>query len=59
MQRHEFPVSQPCSICGCTDERACPGGCYWYAPGVCTACAKKKGQMRRTKQKEPACKKEF
>jgi hypothetical protein len=18
-----------CIVCGCTDDRACPGGCYW------------------------------
>jgi hypothetical protein len=31
-----------CAVCGCTEDRACPGGCAW-APGgglidVCTAC---------------------
>lgn len=25
-----------CRFCGCTDERACPGGCAWVAPGVCS-----------------------
>lgn len=33
-----------CRICGCTDERACPGGCSWvpdpFALGdLCSACA--------------------
>lgn len=26
-----------CRLCGCTDARACPGGCWWYEPGLCTA----------------------
>lgn len=28
-----------CEICGCTDDRACPGGCAWVAPGLCSSCA--------------------
>lgn len=32
-----------CVVCGCTDERACPGGCWWVDNGsladVCSACA--------------------
>jgi hypothetical protein len=27
-----------CLLCGCTDERACEGGCYWVAPGLCSRC---------------------
>ncbi len=27
-----------CRICGCTDARACPGGCAWALEDVCTAC---------------------
>ncbi len=27
-----------CVKCGCTDARACKGGCSWAAPGFCTAC---------------------
>lgn len=30
-----------CSICGCTDDNACPGGCYWAVPGLCSECAEK------------------
>lgn len=26
-----------CRYCGCTDDRACPGGCAWVAPDVCSA----------------------
>lgn len=32
-----------CALCGCTEERACPGGCAWLPNAlgvdVCTACA--------------------
>lgn len=27
-----------CMICGCTDDRACPGGCHWAEPNLCSAC---------------------
>jgi len=27
-----------CQVCGCTDERACPGGCYWIAEELCSNC---------------------
>jgi len=30
-----------CKHCGCTDEKACPGGCYWVMPNVCSRCADK------------------
>lgn len=33
-------VDQPCVVCGCTDERACPGGCSWVVSGLCTSCRK-------------------
>ncbi len=28
-----------CLICGCADDRPCPGGCRWVAEKVCSACA--------------------
>lgn len=28
-----------CAICGCTDERACPGGCGWATDDLCSRCA--------------------
>lgn len=28
-----------CRRCGCTDDRACFGGCYWVAPDLCSVCA--------------------
>lgn len=27
-----------CTICGCTDSAACPGGCCWTREGVCSQC---------------------
>lgn len=31
-----------CAVCGCTDRRACPGGCAWTHPGhtLCSRCAR-------------------
>lgn len=28
-----------CRVCGCTEDNACPGGCYWVEPDLCSACA--------------------
>lgn len=30
-----------CVGCGCTDDNACPGGCYWVSidPPRCSSCA--------------------
>jgi hypothetical protein len=25
-----------CTVCGCTDNRACNGSCHWVAPGICS-----------------------
>lgn len=30
-----------CRVCGCTDLVACPGGCYWVEPDLCSQCAAK------------------
>lgn len=34
-------VVRTCRVCGCTDARACFGGCAWVGPAddLCTACA--------------------
>lgn len=29
-----------CRVCGCTDARACPRGCHWVEPGLCSTCLK-------------------
>lgn len=28
-----------CRGCGCTDARACAGGCYWVGDDLCSRCA--------------------
>ena len=28
-----------CRYCGCTDDHACEGGCWWIAAEVCSSCA--------------------
>ena len=28
-----------CRVCGCTDDRACEGGCYWIEADLCSRCA--------------------
>ena len=28
-----------CRVCGCTDIEACPEGCTWVEPGLCSECA--------------------
>lgn len=35
-----FDIVQ-CRRCGCTDRHACPQGCSWTAPGLCSVCAAK------------------
>lgn len=27
-----------CRECGCTDDHACPGGCFWVEKDLCSAC---------------------
>lgn len=29
-----------CRVCGCTDDCACPEGCYWVEEDLCSECAK-------------------
>jgi hypothetical protein len=42
-----------CTGCGCTDERACPGGCEWASldPPLCSACAD--GDFEYPREREP------
>lgn len=35
----EEPLFRQCMGCGCTDEHACPGGCSWVTPRLCSRCA--------------------
>lgn len=32
-----------CRACGCTDTRACRGGCWWVEADLCSACAPQAG----------------
>jgi hypothetical protein len=36
------PVAGVCTSCGCTDARACDGGCGWANPEhtICTTCVR-------------------
>ncbi len=29
---------QKCRVCGCTQNRACPEGCWWVEEDLCSAC---------------------
>lgn len=33
---------QKCKICGCTEDKACEGGCHWVKYDLCSACIGKK-----------------
>lgn len=40
---------QACRVCGCTQNNACEGGCYWVEPDLCSECVGKKA-ARKVKQ---------
>lgn len=46
------PENQKCRVCGCTWDNACPGGCYWVEPDLCSACAEKEAIQKRRKANE-------
>ena len=33
-----FSELDVCRECGCTELRACPGGCFWVGHGLCSRC---------------------
>lgn len=35
----DFQGPETYRVCGCTDDNACEGGCYWVEPGLCSKCA--------------------
>lgn len=37
--RRQRPTVPTCRSCGCTDTCACPGGCWWVEPDLCSACS--------------------
>ncbi len=35
-------VDEPfCRVCGCTENKACPGGCWWVEEYLCSSCKNK------------------
>jgi hypothetical protein len=39
LEHDQVEASAPaCRVCGCTEMNACPGGCYWIEPDLCSAC---------------------
>ncbi len=34
-------TERSCKVCGCTDNNACEGGCYWIAEDLCSQCEDK------------------
>lgn len=38
-QSEEKQIEQTCRFCGCDFYHPCPGGCYWVAEDICSACA--------------------
>lgn len=34
--------SRICRDCGCTEDRACEGGCWWVEVDLCSSCEIKK-----------------
>ena len=38
MGRDQLFDVDTCRVCGCTDDQACPGGCYWVEDGLCSQC---------------------
>lgn len=37
MKTPTLTTERACRYCGCTDDHACPGGCAWVAPDVCSS----------------------
>ena len=40
MRKIQKETPKKCRVCGCTDDKACPGGCYWVEDDLCSQCAK-------------------
>lgn len=37
--REDAPWNAACRVCGCSWFKACPVGCSWAEPNLCSACA--------------------
>ncbi len=42
-----------CRACGCTEDCACDGGCWWVADDLCSTCAKTENALEGMKSKNP------
>jgi hypothetical protein len=40
-------VEDACRVCGCSETRACPGGCIWAEADLCSRCARALDAMAR------------
>ena len=38
MRKVKKESPRKCRVCGCTDNKACPGGCYWVEDDLCSRC---------------------
>lgn len=45
LMRQTLPTMRKCRVCGCDDFHACPGGCSWAEPDLCSTCAGKDVQQ--------------
>jgi hypothetical protein len=36
-----------CRVCGCTDMRGCPEGCWWVEDDLCSVCAEKAKELEQ------------
>ncbi len=37
IENQDWPESK-CRVCGCTQDKACPGGCSWVEHDLCSVC---------------------
>jgi len=44
------PIERECRVCGCTDDWACPEGCWWVEEDLCSACV----EMMTSSSRVPA-----
>lgn len=41
--------TRQCRVCGCTDDCACPGGCWWVEDDLCSSCVGKEKNDARSR----------
>lgn len=53
MSKYRIPTpKRRCRVCGCTDDRACPEGCRWVEPDLCSSCIGKDPRKKETREKD-------